>query len=356
MKRWKVGLVGCGTIAYHDYLPEMLEMPNVDVVAVCDIIPERARRCAEEFHIGEWYEDIDEMLEKSDIEILIDTAPIPAHFEINLKALQAGKHLYSQKPIATTVEECEMLINEARKRNLKISASPIHMLRPDIKEARRIIESGLLGKISLAKCSVSHGGPEYFQFRDTDPAWFYQVDGGGALLDLGVHALHILTGLLGPAKKVSCFSGISEKRRIARSGSFDGKEIVPEADDNTVLLVDFGDSTFGMIDSTYCVKASKSPSLEIFGSRGTITFLEGQEVPFVMFLDNVENNVRGWMNPVVNLPKIKQSCGVQDLIEAIENDREPTLKAEHALHVIEIIEKAILSSKEGKTLELKTIF
>lgn len=355
MKKWKIGLVGCGTIAYYNYLPEIQEMTNAEVVAVCDILSERAKRYAEEFKIKEWYQNIDEMLEKSNFEILVDTATIPAHFEINLKALQAGRHLYSQKPITVTTKECEILINEAKKRNLKISASPIHMLRPDIKEAKRMIDSGMIGKVSFARCSVSHGGPEYFQFRDVDPTWFYEL-GGGPLLDLGVHGLHILTGLLGPAKRVHSFSGISEKKRIARSGTFDGKEIIPMVDDNTLLLLDFGDSTFSMVDCTYCVKASKSPSLEIFGSKGTITFLQGKETPFVIFVDDIGRNVRGWMEPIVNLPKIKQSCGVKDLIEALEQDREPALRVEHALHVIEITEKALLSAKEGRAFELKTIF
>lgn len=355
MKRWKVALVGCGTIAYHNYLPEMKEMPNVDVVAVCDIIPERAKRYAEEFNIKEWYQNIDEMLEKSDFEILVDTAIIPAHFEINLKALKAGKHLYSQKPITVTVEECRILIEEAKKRNLKISASPIHMLRPDIQEAKRIIDSGLIGKVSFARCSVSHGGPEYFQFRDVDPTWFYEP-GGGPLLDLGVHALHILTGLLGPAKRVVSFSGLSEKKRIARSGTFDRKEIIPKVDDNTLLLLDFGDATFGMVDCTYCAKATKSPSLEVFGSRGTISFIQSKDTPFVVFVDNVEENIRGWEEPKVSLPRAKQSCGIEDLIRAIEEDREPVLRVEHALHVIEITEKAVLSAREGKAFELETSF
>ena len=355
MKKWKIGLVGCGTIAYYNYLPEIKEMPNAEVVAVCDIIPERAKRYAEEFNVREWYTDIDEMLKKSDFEILVDTAVIPAHFQINLKALQAGKHLYSQKPITTTVKECEILIDEARRRNLKISASPIHMLRPDIIEAKRLIESGMIGKISFARCSVSHGGPEYFQFRDVDPTWFYKP-GGGSLLDLGVHGLHILTGLLGPAKRVTAVSGISEKKRVARSGRFDGKEIIPMVDDNTLLLLDFGEATFGMVDCTYCVKASKSSSLEIFGSKGTITFLQSKETSFMIFIDDIERNVRGWMDPTVNLPRIKQSCGVKDLIDAIEQDREPVLRVEHALHVIEITEKTVLSAREGKTFELETVF
>ncbi|MBC7319592.1 Gfo/Idh/MocA family oxidoreductase, partial [bacterium] len=240
-KKWRIAVVGCGLIANSNYLPEVKNMSNADIVAVCDIIPERAKRSAERFNIPRWYGHIDELLKDCEFEILLDLTSIDAHFEINLKALQAGKHLYSQKPIATTVKEARILIEEAKKRNLKISASPIHMLRPDIQEARRIIKEGIIGKVSFIRCSVSHGGPEYFQFRDVDPSWFYKPT-AGPLLDLGVHGLHQVTGLLGPAKRVTCFSGISEKKRIVRTGAFDGKEIEPLVDDNTLMLLDFGEA------------------------------------------------------------------------------------------------------------------
>ena len=93
MKKWKVALIGCGSIADNTYLPRIGEIPEADLVAVCDIIPERAKNYAEKFHVPAWYTSIDELLEKCDFEILMNTTSIPAHHEINMKALRAGKHL-----------------------------------------------------------------------------------------------------------------------------------------------------------------------------------------------------------------------------------------------------------------------
>lgn len=354
-KVWKVGLVGCGAIAAWNYLPELSDMPNVEIVAVCDIIPERAKEYSRRFKVPNWYDNIDEMLKKSDFEILVDTASIPAHFEINIKALKAGKHLYSQKPLASSVKEIDTLINESEKHNLKISASPIHMLRPEIRKTKELVESGVIGKINFVRCSSSHGGPEYFQYRDVDPSWFYQKD-VGPLFDLGVHALHQVTGILGPAKAVVCLSGISEKERIVRSGKFDGKIIKPEIDDNSLLMLEFEDSTFAFIDSTYCVKASRSPYMEIFGSKGTIVLRYDPENRLELYLDDIEKNIKGWITPIEKWPEFKQSFGVKDLMEAIEEKRKPVLTPEHARHVVEIIEKAYESSKKGEKIELETIF
>ena len=115
MKKWKVALIGCGSIADNTYLPRIGEIPEADLVAVCDIIPERAKNYAEKFHVPAWYTSIDELLEKCDFEILMNTTSIPAHHEINMKALRAGKHLYSQKPVGLTVEEVTEQIEAAKK-------------------------------------------------------------------------------------------------------------------------------------------------------------------------------------------------------------------------------------------------
>ena len=105
MKKWKVALIGCGSIADNTYLPRIKDIPEAEMVAVCDIIPERAKDYAEKFNVPAWYTSIDELLEKCDFEILMNTTSIPAHHEINMKALNAGKHLYSQKPVGLTVAE-----------------------------------------------------------------------------------------------------------------------------------------------------------------------------------------------------------------------------------------------------------
>jgi predicted dehydrogenase len=155
---------------------------------------------------------------------------------------------------------------------------------------------------------------------------------------------------------VTCLSGISEKERIVRSGKFDGKIIKPEIDDNSLLMLEFDDSTFAFIDSTYCVKASRSPYMEIFGSKGTIVLRYDPKNRLELYLDDIDKGIRGWTTPIENWPEFKQSFGVKDLIEALKENRKPVLTPEHAKHVVEIIEKAYESSKSGKKLYLETVF
>lgn len=353
-------VVGLGGIAVDQYLPQIAQMPDAKVVAVCDVRADWARRQADRFGIENVFTDVDEMLANAEADALVDLASIPAHFPVNLKALRRGLHLYSQKPLASTVEEVTTLIDEAARRNLHISASPIHMLRPEIREVRRLVRTGAIGKVSLARVRSSHGGPEYFQYRDHDPSWFHQ-DGAGPLLDMGVHGLTQITGILGPAKAVACLAGIAEPVRVVRSGAFDGKEIVTGVPDNHLITLDFGDACFAVVDSSFTVKAANGPSLEIFGTAGTVSMgAPGGDrpggAPFDLYLDDAAKGVRGWTTPMYRMERARQAVGVVDLVGAIREGRPPVLTAAHARHVLEILNACPVAAREGRTVRLETTF
>lgn len=356
MPKHKIALVGVGGIAVGQYIPQILQMPNAEIVALCDIMPERAADYAARFNIPHHYSSFEDMLKNEDFSVLVNTTSIQGgHFPLNKAALEAGKHVYSQKPFATSVEEATTLIDTARANNVRLAASPFHMLRPEIQEMKRLIDRGAIGKINFARIRSSHGGPEYWQYREVDPSWFHQK-GAGPMYDMGVHGLHQITGLLGPAKSVACMSGISEKQRMVRSGAFDGKIIEPEVDDLTLLMLDFGDSTFAFVDCSYCVKAAKGPGLEIYGSDGTLSASREDQSPFEIYLDDRDRGVRGWMTPMMRFQRAQQAVGVRDLMQAIDENRPPVLSPEHARHVIEIMNTCYEAAREGRTLPLHTTF
>ena len=363
-KTWKVALVGCGSIAGEIYIPQMQHFDNVELVAVCDIIPERAQSYAERFHVPAWYGSIDELLEKADFEILMDTASIPAHHELNMKALKAGKHLYSQKPIGLTVEQVTEQIEAAKAAGVKFAASPIHPLRPDILAIKDMIDHGASGKVTMVRAHTSHGGPEYFQYREADCSWFFKP-GAGALYDMGVHGITMAVAVKGPAKEVSCTAVVSEPERIVRTGAFDGMKIKSDyLPDNYIITLNWGDGCIGVVDAGFTQKASTLNQLEIYGTRGTITILgrvrigEGRGIR--MYLDSPEMKVRGWIDPLSqDRPKgdeFKQAEAVLDLINAIENDTTPLLDPQIARHVVDIMCTIPKSVEEKRTLPLHTTF
>ena len=361
-KIWKVAVIGSGSFANWQYFPNVRKEANAELVAAVDIVPERAVKACEDYDIPNWYSSVDELIEKCDFDIAIDAASIQAHHEINMKVLSAGKHLISQKPAAPNVEMLTEQIELAKKNNLKFVCVPVHPMRYDINIAKQMIADGTIGNAYYIKCNSSHGGPEYFQYRDADPTWFFEP-GAGALVDMGVHGLQMVTSVMGPAKKIACMAKVTTPEREVRSGKFDGKKIkTDKIPDQYVITLDFGDGKMGVVDTGFSQKATKAPQIEIFGDKGTISFTKPymtNPIPDV-YMDCPEKGIRGWIEPMewVNPPKklTSQCCCLADLINSIENDTKPVLSPEHARHVLEIMCKIPEAIESGNTVELSTTF
>lgn len=358
-KKVKIGLVGCGDVSRNTYLPGIAYSEKIDLISVCDIVEERAKKAKEDFGAKEYYSDYSEMLQKADIEAVVNLTKPEYHFPLNLEALKAGKHVYTEKTMTLTVEEADTLIKQADEMGLKLVAAPPIMLNPQNKEIKKIIEKGSIGKVCFVCANSSHGGAASFDDYTTDPTWFYKK-GGGPLVDMGVYALHALTGILGPAKRVTAFSGISVPEVIVRSGEVKGKKIKVEIDDNTQILLDFGENTFAYVNATFCMKASKGPSTSFYGSEGTIVTPSrdghGKDIEVYTEKDEVVG-IRGWITPLeAKKPNWTLANGVIYLADCIREDKKPIISAEHARHVIEIMVMARESAESGQTQKLTTTF
>lgn len=361
-KTWKVAVIGCGCFANAQYFPNIGKEANAVCTAAVDIIEERAVEACKKYGIPAHYKNVYELCEKGDFDIAIDAASITAHHEINMAVLAAQKHLISQKPAAPSVEKLTEQIELAKEKGVKFVCAPIHPMRYDIAVAKQIIHDGGIGNVTYARCNLSHGGPEYFQYREADPSWFFEP-GAGALVDMGVHGLQIVTTVFGPAKSFACSAALTTPVRRVRSGAFDGKVIKSDAlPDQYVITLDFGTGKMALVDTGFSQKASRAPQLEIFGDEGTISFTSPymQNPMPEVYIDSPERGIRGWMKPMdwIKPPKKLQSqcCCLADLISAIEEDRAPILSPEHARHVLEIMCKIPEAIKTGRRMELETTF
>ena len=195
-KTYKVAVIGCGMFANSQYLPNIRREAPAEIVAAVDIVFERAEKACRDYNIPNAYHSVYELIENCDFDIAIDSSSIQAHHEINMAVLSAGKHLISQKPAAPTVELLTEQIELAKKMGVKFACAPVHPMRYDLNVAKGIMAEGTIGDPYYAKCNLSHGGPEYFQYRAADPSWFFEP-GAGALVDMGVHGLQIVTSIFG---------------------------------------------------------------------------------------------------------------------------------------------------------------
>ncbi|HEU5087002.1 MAG TPA: Gfo/Idh/MocA family oxidoreductase, partial [Roseiflexaceae bacterium] len=248
----KIGMVGVGNIATSPtvgYLANLKKLPSkLDLIAVADAIGDRAEQAAREYGIPYAYRSLEELLENPEVEAVVNITNIPAHAAVTRKVLESGRHCFSEKPLATNLQEADELVELARSKGLTLVCAPIVAMLPAHREVRRLLDAGVIGKVAFAKVRSSHGGPASWAFR-TDPTWFYQL-GAGPLFDMGVYGIHTITSLLGPAKRVVAFSGITEPTRTVVGGPAKGKVIEVTADDNTLIMLDFGGSTFAFVDGT----------------------------------------------------------------------------------------------------------
>lgn len=348
--------MGCGGIANALYLPGIADIPQAEVVALCDISLERLEATSGRFGIRETYADLDDMLARAEIDLLIDTTPIQSHYELNLLAVEAGVNVYTEKSMTVTVEQSDRLIEAAQAKGVLLASAPDMMVRPEILRLKELVATQVVGPVVWAQVRSSHGGPDSFATQ-RDPSWFYQP-GAGPILDMGVYGLHIITGLLGPARRVTAFSARSRPVRHVRRGPLKGLDVKVGIDDNVLILLDFGGGVLAFVDSGYCVTGSKGPRMELFGTDGTLTFVEyGTDHPIELFVDDTKRSVRGWVDPDQHIPQpTTRAMGVAHVVDCLLDGRDLALTPEHARHVIEIMNKAQESARQGQALELETTF
>lgn len=364
--RLRIGVLGAGMIATVPYgvLPNLGSLSDrVVVVAIADPSTARAQAVAAQFGIPAVFTSLNEMLDGADLDAVVNLTPIPLHYRTSKTVLEAGKHLVTEKPIAGTLAEADELCAIAEAAGLLIVSAPTDMLERGWREARRLITAGAIGRPAFARVQSSHGGPALLSWPN-DPSWFY-AEGAGPLLDMGVYGLHRITGLLGPVRRVSAFSGITVPVRHARGGPFDGKEIAVGEADNTLMLLDFGNSVFASVDATYNVVASRSPLVEIYGSEGTLLVHAPPAEPALeLFRLDAAPGVPGWIQPMpVGFPPPADSVAtlqrgslVAHLADCLTTGTHPVLSGEHARHVLEIMIAARESATTGSAVALTTSF
>lgn len=369
-RKVQLGILGAGMIASFEYgyLPNIGPLAEkLEVVAIADMNYDAAQNVARQFGIPQTYDSLDAMLGTAPVNAVLNLTPIPAHAATSLAILEAGKHLATEKPLATTLEDGQAIVELGKARDLVVVCSPPQPLYPSRREARRLVRANAIGRIAFARVRSSHNGPAARGWP-ADPTWFYQL-GSGPLYDMGVYGLHEITSILGPAKRVSAFSGITEPTRVVRGGPFHGKTIEVTADDNTLVMLDFGDSCFAVIDATFNVSAAKSPKIEIFGRNGTINInLDWSEYgdmpPLEVFRDEAVPGLGGWITPTFEevetdrrrSASLLQALVLDHLADCVLEAKQPILSGEHALHVLEIMLKAGESARTGCALDLETTF
>jgi predicted dehydrogenase len=348
-RRIRTGLIGCGSVS-NAYLPVITKSPYIEVVSLCDIKPERARRQAERFQIAHHYPHIDQMLAGEPFEFLIDLTDMQVHESINRRALEAGKHVWSEKPIANSLAAGQELLRLAHEKNLRLWGAPITVQSPHFAFMAKQIAAGKLGRLAAAHADYGHEGPTW-------SAFFYEK-GGGSMPDLGVYNLTSLTGLLGPVKNVSAMvSIVTPERTVDDKGRIQVTE-----EDNAMILLDHGHGVISHVQSGFNYfnphghEGSKETrhTITIVGSRGFMGLVGYDWEP--LGVDLATKDSPKLERHVTDAEGYIWQQGAALAAQCLVTGKELLVTPEQALHVLEIITAARVSSATGQRIALSSTF
>lgn len=357
-KKLGIGVIGCGNIsaAYMKLAPLF---GGIEMRACADINMAAAEARAAEFGLRAM--SVDDLLAADDIDVVVNLTIPATHFEVSKKVLNAGKHVYSEKPFVLTLAEGQELASIAAAKGLRVGSAPDTFLGGSHQLARRLVDEDAVGKITSGTCFVQSPGMEMWH---PNPDFFFQP-GGGPVLDLGPYYVSNLVQLLGPVKRVCAMSSAGSEYRTITSQPRFGEKIKVETPTTIHAVMQFHSGA----QITYCaswdVWEHMHTNMELYGQNGSLHVPDpnffGGEVR--MTQKSAFVNTPGWDHPfaVTNMadgrgtPQANYRCaGLADMAQAIIAGRAHRCSLEFSLHVVDVMTSILRSGEEGKFIDIST--
>jgi len=350
IKPVKIGIVGCGNIS-HAYLTYSKMFGVLDIVAVSDVLIERAQARAAEFSVP-CACTVEELLRRDDVEIVLNITTPQSHKEIALAALAAGKHVYNEKPLGVTRRDGLEIMSAADRAGLRVGCAPDTVLGAGHQTARKLIDDGAIGRPVAAAAFMMCPGHESWH---PDPEFYYKL-GGGPMMDMGPYYLSDLTMLLGPVTRVSGAAGIQINPRTITSDKKRGALIDVETPDHVAGLMHFECGAIGTIITSFAARGSQLPRIEIYGTEGSLS------VPDPNAFGGPVRLLAGGSKEWKDVPLLdgyagnSRSLGLADMALAIRTGREHLVTGRQAYHVLDVMHSFLDSSSVGRHYDITSTF
>jgi UDP-N-acetylglucosamine 3-dehydrogenase len=344
MKKLRIAVIGCGSIAKHRHLLEYNSNQNADIIAVCDINEERVREVAEQYGLTA-YTNYEQLLKEEEIDAISVCLPNYLHAPVSIAALNAGCHVLCEKPMATSREEGVDMIKAAKANDKKLMIAHNQRFVASHVKAKELIEKGEVGKIYSFRTTFGHGGPEGWS-ADGASSWFFKKDQAfiGAMGDLGVHKADLLRHLLG-----------EEFVEVAGFIETNAKENT-DVDDNAVCILKTESGVIGTLTASWAYHSKEDNSTIIFGEKATLRLEDDPNYSLIVQYANGEmvnyqlgqiqsNDEGGQTNTHV----------IDTFIDCIVNNKEPLINGEEGLKSLEVILAAMESSESKQIARLNKV-
>lgn len=338
-KTYKFGVVGCGVIA-PNHIESILSVENCEVIALCDVVKEKAQELAEKYNVKRIYTDYNELVKEQDVDIVCVCTPSGQHGEVTIAAANAGKHVFCEKPIEITKEKMDAMIKAVRENGVKMGCVFGQRTKPVSIAVKKAVEEGKLGKVILADAYLKrYRSPEYYKSAGWRGTW--EFDGGGALMNQCIHGIDILIWIAGDVESVFA-KAVTQVRDI-------------EVEDTAVAVIRFKNGAVGVLEGATSVYPQLPQRCEIHGEKGTIAFdgngiyewkIEGSDEQ----APQIKKNDAAVKNSKYTRTSHHREL-IKDLAQAIKEDREPMIPPEDARRAVDLILAIYESGRTGKEIK-----
>lgn len=349
MERVRFGIIGCGVIApWH--ARAISNTPEAQLVACCDIVEEKARKLAEDFEIPSVYTDYKELLACDNVDAVCVCTPSGLHGMVTIDAAAAGKHVMCEKPVEIALPKIDEMISACRRANVKLAVIFQRRTSPLWHKVKKIIDSGCLGKMVLGDAYLKYyRSQEYYDSGDWRGTW--ELDGGGALMNQGVHMIDLLRWIMGPVDTI-----YAQADHLARD---------IEVEDTACAVIKYASGAFGILQGTTSVYPGMDHRMEFHGEKGTIC-IDGEAVAQWNVPGDEEcckANGNGGVDVKVGTAATEPTTiateghqiQIQDLCRAIKEDREPMVTGEEARKAVEVILAVYESARTGMPVKMSKV-
>jgi predicted dehydrogenase len=346
----KVGVIGVGKIS-GIYLENGAVFDDVEIVACADIVPERAEAQAAAYGVPKAYGP-EELLADPEVEIVLNLTVPAVHAEVSLAALRAGKHVYTEKPLAVSLEDGRRMLEVAAERGLLIGCAPDTFLGGGLQTCRKVLDEGIIGDpVAVTALMMTHGPEDWHP----NPDFFYQP-GAGPMFDMGPYYLTALATLLGPVRRVTGSTRVTFPERTVTSEPHTGSTITVNTPTHVAGVMDFEGGPVGTLVTSFDVYAEEHSRIDVYGTEGTLSLPDPNTFggPVRVW----RSGESAWTEVPMTHPYTENSrgLGLADMAQALRSDRRHRASGELGFHVLEIIHAFLASSESGRHVEVESTF
>ncbi|QKK32789.1 Gfo/Idh/MocA family oxidoreductase (plasmid) [Rhizobium indicum] len=348
----RIGVVGCGNISLA-YMRNAPLFRGVEIIACADLNADAAKRRAAEFDLRA--ADVDSLIDDRNIDLILNLTIPAAHFDVSMRALSAGKHVFTEKPLGVTAAEGRRLVDATAVKGLMLGSAPDTFLGAAGRHARRQMEAGAIGKPVTGTAFMMGRGMEHWH---PDPSFYYQA-GAGPVMDMGPYYLTMMVNLMGPIRRVQAVATSGqEERLITAEGPKQGTTFKVGTPTSVLSLLEFDCGATVTFGTSWDVFRHSNHPIELHGTEGSLRLPDPDNFGGSVALSSrgapwQETDTSGELFGAVNWPIAApdranyRMLGLADLARAIIEGRAPRASGDLALHVLEVMEAILRAGETG---------